>query len=469
MSVDRNCNEQPQTSKSLQKDHHHNLSINFNANSDSEVETVDSPKRTSSGQNTPIAVDMTTQNDSNDSIHLFAVEAPSCSSGKQNVAKKTKPRKRKLRPEDERTLEILAEKFRKDQTGMVCQVNSCRSKPLLSTKPSNLKRHLSQRHPKEYANLFPNEVSRKTDIELEVYNSVQDAIELVTVNGYPFAMLNASGMRGFIKSRLQPLYLVGRGLPINRLDIVKEVAVTSDSIKNQIKSELKGKMISVMFDMCTISTLATLGVNVTFMKDANVICRTLGIIEIKKRHTAVNLADMLYDLLTEYDVPLKNVFSITCDTAKNASNTSEILNLVANCAETDDEIADQSIFDIGPDDEELDFGMDIENEVELQKIIANAAENSQLVQDIAKDFVDRNAFIALINQINCGTHTFQLAVNGGLVVSNAMNVISLVHDMCILMRTQLVTIELRKLDAHIILPPLDTEVRWNSKYIMVNI
>lgn len=130
------------------------------------------------------------------------------------------PRTRKLRPEDERTLKILAEKFQSAQHGMVCQIPDCRSKPIQCSKPANLKRHLSQIHPKVYNTLFPNELSHKHQTELEAFNLAQDTIELVTVNGYPFSMLNASGMQGFIKPRLQSIRANGISLSINRHDIV---------------------------------------------------------------------------------------------------------------------------------------------------------------------------------------------------------------------------------------------------------
>lgn len=105
-------------------------------------------------------------------------------------------------------------------------------------------------------------------------------------------MLDASGMRGFTQARLKPLRLQGESLTINRLDIVKKVAEMSEIIRNRIKAELNGKTISVMFDMCTIATLAT-------------------------------FADILFDLLAKFEIPLSKVFSITTDTAKNATNTSD--------------------------------------------------------------------------------------------------------------------------------------------------
>lgn len=207
------------------------------------------------------SVSITNENDNHDDISYVASEDEDDSGKIQTFGVKRKrvrmksqmPKKRKLRPEDERTLKILTEKFRTNENNAaVCQVKHCRYKPMQSTKPSNLKRHLSQMHPETYKELFPHDVSKEKQIEMDIYNSMQDAIELVTVNGYPFSMLNASGMRGFIQARVQPLQSKCRRLPINRVDIVKQVAETSDEIRKKIKSEMKGKIISLMFDMCTI-------------------------------------------------------------------------------------------------------------------------------------------------------------------------------------------------------------------------
>lgn len=377
--------------------------------------------------------------------------------------KKRAARNRKFRPEDERTLKIITEKFRAEKTGMVCQVEKCTSKPMQCSKTSNLKRHLSMRHPHEYKKLFPHEVDSKKQAELESFNAIQDAIELVTVNGYPFSMLSSSGMRGFINSRLQAIRPEGNAIPIDRYSIMKHVAEESDLIRKFIAADLKGKKFSIMFDVCTISTLSMLGVNATRMKGEDVVCYSLGTIKIEERHTSVNLAAMLFEILAGFDLSIGQVFSITSDTAKNATATSEILNLVASNGNVED-----SIFD---DDDglefESEFGLDIENELELQKVIQNINAHTQLVEEMSKGLKVKNRSIVLINQINCCTHVFQLAVNNALEESDSKNTVEKVHDMCVLMRTQIVMIAIRKLGSKVILPPLDNATRWNSKFTMV--
>lgn len=395
-------------------------------------------------------------------------EAPPSKKAKQaaKIPRQRAPRQRKLRAEDQRTLEILTEKFRSDKNGMKCQIPDCTSNALKCPKPSNLKRHINDMHPKDFKLLFPYEVNKKIQIELEAFNLAQDAIELVTVNGYPFSMLNSSGMQGFIKPRLSTIRSDGHALSIDRKNIVAQVAEQSSLIKNYIARELKGKTLSFMFDVCTISTLSMLGVNVTFMKDAEVVCRSLGTIQIGRRHTSVNLADMLYDILSEFGLTLFNVFTLTTDTAKNAVATSKILNLVASENATHDTVADSS-FDMDADDDELYFGIDIENEAELQNVMNNIAAHTQLVTEMTQNIVAKNTSIELINQVNCGTHVFQLSVNDSLKESDSLNTIEKVHNMCVLMRTQIVMIELRNSGCKVILPPLENDTRWQGKFMMV--
>lgn len=254
-----------------------------------------------------------------------------------------KKRERRLRPDDQRALNILCDKFRSTSKGALCQVDNC-SKTMKSVKPSNLKRHLSNVHPEVFARLFPNLVNKKKQAELEAFNAAQDAIELVTVNGYPFYMLEAPAMRGFIQARLNAVQPEGYSFSINRHDIVQQISDESNRVRERIKSELKGKMVSLTFDVCTIATFSVIGVDALVMGDQNAKKRSLGIIKINERHTSVQLANMLFDILADFDIPLQNVFSITCDTASNATATADILNLVINsCRDTDEDIDQNSL------------------------------------------------------------------------------------------------------------------------------
>lgn len=406
---------------------------------------------------------------SDDSFNISTDDAP-IPSKKIKIAVKKRETKRKLRPEDQRALQILSEKFRNEENGVKCLVEKCNSDTLKCGKPSNLKRHLSQRHPKLYENLFPQENNSKKRAEIDAFEANQDAIEMVTVNGYPFSILNSSGMKGFIKSRVQAIPPEGRGLPINRRDIVEQVAHEAKLVKNYIAKQLSGRIVSLMFDVCTITTLSMLGINVPFMIDGKTVCWSLGTIRLNERHTAVNLADVIFDILAEYGISLKNVLTMTTDTASNAKATTDVLNLIAsmNKNDGDENVTDDSIFDIDSEDG-LEFGMDVENEAELQKVMENVEAHTRLVKEMSEIVKAKDNSIRIINQINCSAHVTQLCIKDAFVESDSNCVIDRVHEMCVLMRTQVIMIALRKMDCQIIQPPLDNTTRWNSKFMMVSI
>lgn len=178
---------------------------------------------------------------------------------------------------------------------------------------------------------------------------------------------------------------------------------------------------------------------------------------------------MVHDILGEYGKSLSDVFSSTTDTENSAVATINVLDwIVDNNIKVTADDNDESFFDLGPDyDDELEFGIDAENEIELQRVIENTNAQTQLVEEMTKTIVAKNTSIVNINQINCGTHVVQLCFNDALNVTDAKDVIGMVHHMCLLMRTQIVMIQIRKLDAKIILPPMDNSTGWNSKFLMV--
>lgn len=366
------------------------------------------------------------------------------------------PRKRP--PEQQELLEKLALKFSRDRatSRAKCLVEDCRSQ-LLTWRPSNLKRHLKMKHASHYDQLFKEKLNDEKKHEIEMFNSIQDAVELVTVNGMPFSIMNSSGMRGFINARSEQLQSSGFKLSLNRWNIVDEVSIVSKHIEDGLKAELKGKIIHLMVDIATNGTLSMLGVNASYSNNYEVKCPSLGIVKITERHNAVNLADMLYDILAKYDVPLDNVFSITTDNGKNVVNSAVVLDIVANCCDTNvNPIYAESTHD------------DYENDVELESLLNNnGIDYASILDDVVENVVRVNDKVVLINHINCSTHTLQLGIKDSLVESDAVAILNEAKEICIALRTQIVQIEFDKLKEDKILPPLENSTRWGSRYLMV--
>lgn len=195
--------------------------------------------------------------------------------------------------------------------------------------------------------------------------------------------------------------------------------------------------------------------NANYTVDCETVCPSLGIVQIDERHNAVNVADLLYDILAKYEVPLDHVFAITTDNGKNVVNSATVLDLIANSITNN----------IAEDSDHIDIHES--NEEELRDVMEYAYDYTETLNEIAQNIVRTNDQILLINHINCSTHTLQLAVNDGLAKSNAIQVLDEAKEIYIAMRTEIVMIEFRKIKGKKLLPPMDNNTRWNSRYLVV--
>lgn len=156
-----------------------------------------------------------------------------------------------------------------------CKVTDCKA-TLTRWRPYYIKRHFQTKHPSIFNELFPEIISKDKDYEVAAYELMFHSVEMVTVNGYPFSILDSSSLLGMLKRQNQDLAENGYKTTTNQQMITKKVAEFADIIRAEIALEVKGKMLSIMFDICTKLTLAVIGVSITFMANDEVIARSLG-------------------------------------------------------------------------------------------------------------------------------------------------------------------------------------------------
>lgn len=282
-----------------------------------------------------------------------------------------------------------------------------------------------------------------------------------------------------MKNQINELSAKGYKMTINRKMIGQEVSRASEAVRKHVQSELKDKICSIVFDICKKRTFAVLGVSAFIKIDGKTIARSLGMIQLTKRHRGPYLANVIEDLLKEYNVFLKQVYSATTDKARNMDNTVRHLNIYANIInnENNDEVED--IISINECDDQFDdsinsesddeMTMGIENRIELENELNSDDRYVNLIEDMTNELRRRGNFLSLITQVDCCAHKIQLAVNSAIDKSNARSTIFAVREMTKLLRTTVVNIEFRKLAPQCILPPLCVETRWNSDFIMVKI
>lgn len=350
-------------------------------------------------------------------------------------------------------LDKASKYFVREGDSAKCNIIDCNSS-LCRWTAYYLKRHLQLKHFSIYAELFAGEIDVGIQSRIDAFTTMQNAVTLVTSDGYPFFLLDRPAFRALIQPGLDNLAKYGQIVTINRAEIVQQIAIVSNEVRNHIKSELQNRFVSVMLDITTKSTLSVLGVNVSFIENDVVIIRSLGVINMTERHTGENIALVVQELFSVFDLPITNIFAITTDNGANMVKCTRVINeIIGQCDAADNNYEEIETDPLDCDDDE----QEVNTSTRFSEIINNMTQNLQL----------QNDYMAVIPEVRCCAHTLQLAIADAIRKSNASAVISKINRMCKALRNQVINIEFRKLAPHSTIPPLDVVTRWCSQYIMV--
>lgn len=151
----------------------------------------------------------------------------------------------------------------------------------------NFARHIKTFHPKVYNLLELGKqvndtgtpknnaaIVKKTDsamVKVTKQRIVGGLIKLVTKHRLPFNVVSYEGIHDLVDHQLKPFNMV-----VNNKNIPEYVDQVRKSIDELIAEEVKGKIVSIMFDMTTKRYRSVLGLNIQYYKNTELIKRTLG-------------------------------------------------------------------------------------------------------------------------------------------------------------------------------------------------
>lgn len=192
---------------------------------------------------------------------------------------------------------------------------------------TNLKKHLVRNHQfqedyftevssrssskcKEVNNILQKN-ERKVQQEINEINTIKlnitkkdlenNCVELVTVNGRPFSILNDSGFQKIINPLKCAIEKKNKQkFSISSESIQKKVLEEADRIRKKISEDIKNILISLKVDAVTRLDRSFLGINIQYIKDAKIILRTLGLKELEEKHTG-----------NQHDYALFNIYART--------------------------------------------------------------------------------------------------------------------------------------------------------------
>lgn len=216
-------------------------------------------------------------------------------------------------------------------------------------------------------------------------------LELVTVNGRPFTLIEDSGFRKIINPIIEAISKKDK-ISINSSNIRDMVAPSAQECKNDIINDVKNRMVSLKVDAATRIGRSFLGINVQFMKSGSINLRTLAVRELKESHTAAYIKTVILEVLSDFKIHLKQVYTFTTDNGANMVKCVDILKSEMNLTEQlFDEIFNQS-------DED-----DTANETLMSNLFTS-------FKDIQSEHSDAAQFQSIMHGVRCGAHTIQLAV-----------------------------------------------------------
>lgn len=310
----------------------------------------------------------------------------------------------------------------------------------LNTKrPYNLKRHVNTAHSEFSANIVVN----KCQLNLSATHILNCCVEMVTINGRPFALLSDSGFLKLINPFLDIMEQNnGEKISIKVNDVKEHMQMISAKIREQIVLETKGTLVSVLIDIATKCNRSFLCVNIQYMLNGRIVIRTLKMLHLTESHTGKSLAAAVINTLQEFEISILQVYSQTTDNAKNVILSSKLLDEMAE--------AEKSYLN--------------EDEMTIEQI--EDAFYLELLKEAEREFfADKNVADNVI-KLACGEHTFQLAFNDALAKSaEATNLLQKVRDVVKKLRTPTILNALKEKKLNF--PLMANDTRWTGNYTMV--
>lgn len=333
-----------------------------------------------------------------------------------------------------------------------CKISDCKYQAN-GKHANNLCKHIESKHKdirgelkrkKEQVAIAKNKVAdnvkRQTaSVKIDRSELLLACLELTTVNGRPFSMLDDSGFQRILRPIIDEFRSKDISVPLNPKYIKLKANEMQEIVKNRIKSEMKGKLLSFQIDLTRHLQRCIFGLNVQYYIDDKLVVRTLAMKRLLEQTYGINLANEMRDILESFDVDVDDVYTVTSDNETN----------VLSC------ISSLQIFQ--------------EHRTENYLASCNGeAINQNFVDyllEIESSRIEQGQQLQFLHGVRCCVHVLQLAMGDILSVNPLKDIVSACRNLVVELKTPnvfnlLVTKGLKK-------PILDCDVRWSSVHGMV--
>ena len=174
-----------------------------------------------------------------------------------------------------------------------CQVEGCGAE-IIGNHGGNLQRHIQRRHPDLFEKSLQDHQNQNKRSAADGQNTLDSVIvkkpkqfkvaltsdtikeacvELVTVNGRPFSLMEDSGFRKII----DPIQnTMGKSVTIKSSNMRNRVSGIAQGEREKLANEPSGRLLMLKIDSATCRDRSVLGINVQYSDGKGVVLRTLA-------------------------------------------------------------------------------------------------------------------------------------------------------------------------------------------------
>lgn len=224
-----------------------------------------------------------------------------------------------------------------------------------------------------------------TDVE-------ESVIELVTLNGIPPSIVEASGFKKLLSFVPQPSVNAADDIALSQSRLQKLIKNRADSIRAIIGETVKNKLISLRIDCAIAENKHIFSINMHIRKKNKFHTFHLAILHLPIDHRPDVLKNKIMNILREYEVHIGQIYYVLVTNCsfgikkpvmtENVDNTVKILPEKDELGppEYDDYDSDFDIFEV--EETELDFE-DYENrEIACDEEVTNDEATEKLIDDV---------------------------------------------------------------------------------------